>query len=199
MKAESPSVQSYHTLSSSGLLRSVICPHGSQVCGAVMSRTNLLIHWNGPWRWERLKEEGEEGYRRWDGWMASLTQWTWTWANSRRQWRTGKPGVSMVSQRVRYELATGQQQPRTKMVTSHPVEIPFLWKGKNPRKSVGLAFGVKKWVKFSLDFPNVLWFNLLDKWVVWGFSCKLTNFAPSINFHREMVFILYQFQVATKV
>ena len=25
--------------------------------------------------------------------MASLTQWTWVWANSRRQWRTGKPGM----------------------------------------------------------------------------------------------------------
>ena len=27
------------------------------------------------------------------GWMASSTQWTWVWANSRRQWRTGKPGL----------------------------------------------------------------------------------------------------------
>ena len=26
-------------------------------------------------------------------WMASLTQWTWVWANSRRYWRTGKTGV----------------------------------------------------------------------------------------------------------
>ena len=27
------------------------------------------------------------------GWMASLSQWTWIWANSRRQWRTRKPGM----------------------------------------------------------------------------------------------------------
>ena len=35
-----------------------------------------------------------------DGWMASPTQWTGILANSRRQWRTGKPGVlrSMGSQ-----------------------------------------------------------------------------------------------------
>ena len=26
------------------------------------------------------------------GWMASLTQWTWVWASSRRWWRTGKSG-----------------------------------------------------------------------------------------------------------
>ena len=34
--------------------------------------------------------------------MASLTQWTWVWANSGRWWRTGRPGVpqSMRSQRI---------------------------------------------------------------------------------------------------
>ena len=44
--------------------------------------------------------------------MASLTQCTWVWANSGRQWRTGKPGVlqSMGLQRVRLDLATEQQQ-----------------------------------------------------------------------------------------
>ena len=34
-----------------------------------------------------------EGRRRWDGWIASPTQWTWVWASSGRWWRTGKPGV----------------------------------------------------------------------------------------------------------
>ena len=31
-----------------------------------------LTHWKRPWCWERLKGEGEEGDRGWDGWMASL-------------------------------------------------------------------------------------------------------------------------------
>ena len=31
--------------------------------------------------------------RGWDGWMASLTRWTWVWVNSRRWWWTGRPGV----------------------------------------------------------------------------------------------------------
>ena len=45
--------------------------------------------------------------RGWDGWMTSLTQWTWVWANSRRQWRTGKCVLlSMRSQRVGHDLAT---------------------------------------------------------------------------------------------
>ena len=43
--------------------------------------------------------------------MASLTQWTWLWANSGRLWRTGKPGVlqSRGSQRVGHNLATEQE------------------------------------------------------------------------------------------
>jgi len=50
-------------------------------------------HWERPWFWGRLRTRGEEGTRGWDGWMASLTQWTWVWANSGRQWRTGKLSV----------------------------------------------------------------------------------------------------------
>ena len=49
-------------------------------------------HWKRSWCWERLKEGGGD-YRGWDGWMASLTQWTWVWASSRSKWWTGKPGV----------------------------------------------------------------------------------------------------------
>ena len=33
--------------------------------------------WKRPWCWERLKARGEGDDREWDGWMASLTQWTW--------------------------------------------------------------------------------------------------------------------------
>ena len=55
-----------------------------------------------PWCWKRLKAKGEGGSREWDGWMASLTQGTWIWANSRRWWRTVQSSVlkSMGSQRV---------------------------------------------------------------------------------------------------
>ena len=70
-----------------------------------------LTHQKRPWCWERLKAKGEGGGRRWDGWMASLTQWTWVWASSMRWWRTEKPGVLhfMGSQRVGHDLATEQQ------------------------------------------------------------------------------------------
>ena len=55
-------------------------------------------------------QEGEGDDRGWDGWMASLTQWTWIWASSGSWWRTGKPGVlqSMGLQRVGHAQATEQ-------------------------------------------------------------------------------------------
>ena len=77
-----------------------------QYFGHLMWRANSL---EKPWCWERLRAGGEGGNRGWNGWMASLTQWTWiwVWANSGREWRIGKPGVlqSMGSQRVVYNLA----------------------------------------------------------------------------------------------
>ena len=53
-------------------------------------------------------ERGKGEDRGWDGWMASLTQWTRVWASSRRWWRTGKPGVlqSMGLQRIVRDWAT---------------------------------------------------------------------------------------------
>ena len=56
------------------------------------------------------KIEGREkgANRGWDGWMASLTQWTWVWADSGSWWWTGKPGVlqSMELQRAGHNWAT---------------------------------------------------------------------------------------------
>ena len=39
-------------------------------------------YWKRPWCWERLRAGGAGGNRGWDGWMASLTQWTWVWVSS---------------------------------------------------------------------------------------------------------------------
>ena len=68
-------------------------------------------HWKRRWCWERLKAGGEGNNRGWDGWMALPIQWTWVWANSRRWWWTGKPGMlqSMGSQRGGHYWATEQQ------------------------------------------------------------------------------------------
>ena len=67
-----------------------------------------LTHWKRPWCWEELRAGGEGDDRGWDGWMASLTQWTWVWVNYRSWWWTGRPGVLpfMELQRVRHDWAT---------------------------------------------------------------------------------------------
>ena len=67
-----------------------------------------LTHLKRPWSWERLRAGGEGDDRRWDGWMASSTQWTWVWVNSGNRWWTGRPGVLQFigSQRVRHDWAT---------------------------------------------------------------------------------------------
>ena len=72
------------------------------------TRWEELTHWKRPWCWERLKAGGEGDDRRWDGWMASPTRWTWVWASSGSCWWTGKPGVlqSMGLQRVGQDWAT---------------------------------------------------------------------------------------------
>ena len=57
---------------------------------------------------EGIGAGGEGDDRGWDGWMASLTRWTWVWVNSGCWWWTGRPGVLkfLGSQRVEHNWAT---------------------------------------------------------------------------------------------
>ena len=84
-------------------------------------KLKLLILWppdvRTNWLEKTLMLGKTEGWRRrsdrgWDDWKALLTQWTWVWANSGRQWRTWKPGMLQPkgSQRVGHDLVTEQQQ-----------------------------------------------------------------------------------------
>ena len=70
---------------------------------SILKEINLNIHWKDwcwrsntlgtwceqpphckrPWWWERLRAEAEGDSWGQDGWLASLTQWTWVWASSR--------------------------------------------------------------------------------------------------------------------
>ena len=93
--------------------RSVLGIHWKDWCWNWNSSTlatwwEELTHLKRPWCWERLKAGGEGDDRGWDGWMASLTQWTWVWVNSGSWWWTGRPGMlqSMGLQRVGHDWAT---------------------------------------------------------------------------------------------
>ena len=114
-------------------------------------------HWKIPWCWEQFKAEGEGGNWEWGGWMASLTQWTWVWASSRRWWRTGKPGMlqSMGSQRVGQNWATELNAQR-QMESKH-----WYWGGKwysllcaNDKMSLNYKSGMKSSTVWQiLDHP----------------------------------------------
>ena len=61
-----------------------------QYFGSLMWRTNsfektLMLG--------KIEGGRRRGNRRWDGWMVSLTLWTWVWVSSGSWWWTGKPGV----------------------------------------------------------------------------------------------------------
>ena len=54
------------------------------------------------------KAGGEGEDRGWDGWVASLTQWTWVWASSGSWWWPGKPGVlQSLGSQSRTRLSVG--------------------------------------------------------------------------------------------
>ena len=60
----------------------------------------------------KIEARGEGDNKGWDGWMASLTQWTWVWVDSGSWWWTGRAGVLrfMGSQRIRHDWATELKQ-----------------------------------------------------------------------------------------
>ena len=73
-----------------------------QYFGHLMGRTDSLqkILMLG-----KIEGGRRRGWQRWDGWMASLTLWTWVWVGFGSWWWTGKPGMlqSMGSQRVGHD------------------------------------------------------------------------------------------------
>ena len=96
-----------------------------QYFGHLMQRTDSL---------EKTLMLGKiEGRRRgvdrwWDGWMASLTWWTWVWASSGARWWIGKPGMlqSLGSQRVRHDWATELSRTAITVLLFEVFLFPYL-------------------------------------------------------------------------
>ena len=61
--------------------------------GTLATSCEELTLWKRPWCSEILKAGWKGDNREWDGWVASLIQWTWVWASSWSWWWTGKPGM----------------------------------------------------------------------------------------------------------
>ena len=80
--------------------RSVLGVHWKDWCWSWNSSTlatwcKELTHLKRPWCWEGLGAGGGGDDRGWDGWMASLTWWTWVWVNSGSWWWAGRPGAAI--------------------------------------------------------------------------------------------------------
>ena len=88
------------------LLEGLVLKLKLQYFGQLMKK-NWFI-WKDPDAGKDWGQEEKGPTEDWDGWMASLTQWTWVWVNSGSWWWTGGPDVLrfMGSQRVGHNWAT---------------------------------------------------------------------------------------------
>ena len=88
--------------------------------------------------------------------MASPTRWTWVWVNSGSWWWTGRPGVlqSMGSQRVRYCLATEQQQYTILFICSASCPLSLLLSVPN-----FVSWGLEQCCILSRHWINIKWMN----------------------------------------
>ena len=102
-----------------------------------------LAHWKRPWYWDSLKVGGEGDNREWDGWMASLTQWTWIWVSSRSWWWTEKPGVLQ---------SMGSQSRAWLSDWTVPIWIKIKYFNWNKMNSENLGREVKKWCCWYLIY-----------------------------------------------
>ena len=108
-----------------------------QYVGHLMWRVDSL---EKTWCWEGLGARGEGGEGS-DGWMASLTRWTWVWVNSRSWWWTGRPGVLrfMGSQRVGHDWPTELNWYRYILTSINRVSYLKIWNKSNSISALSLS------------------------------------------------------------
>ena len=170
---------------------------GLSNCNTLATWCKELTQWKRPWCWERLKAGRDWGDRGWDGWMASLTQWTWLRANSGRQRRTGKPGMLqfMVSQRVGHDWVLNNNYQRE--AKGWGVRLPMDW-----RLWLHL-FSLLLWLNFRAHV--ILRFFVFDMEIIWvqlGSKAKMDYVLVSkisiyfffINAEKSTVFAFWRWR-----
>ena len=121
----------------------------------------LKTSWISQCCWEELGAGGEGNERGWDGWMASLTQWTWISVNSRSWWWTGRPGVLrfMGSQRVGHDWVTdliwSDLKPTDKLL-ERCTSVETTWVSKEEEAGSRSVYLKSHCSYVSLFFPQTL-------------------------------------------
>ena len=126
------------------------------------------------------QEKGTTGL---DGWMASLTQWTWVWVSSGSWWWTENPGVLQSTElpRVRHDWAT-------ELNWIAKMGLPGCSVVKNPHASAGDAADVGSIPRLKKD-GNPLQYshlgNLMDREAWWAtvyqFAKNLSQLSSKIT------------------
>ena len=136
------------------------------------------------------KIEGRRRSRRQDkmvGWP-SPTQWTWIWANSRRQWKTGILGMlqSMGSQRVGHNWVTEQQLSR-EIISAVTFSMYF-------REGVWHGWLIKSnnegWSKWWHNMPYFI------TQYIWVFN---TKFSFINKYHGKYLFSIFNLKPKQKI
>ena len=132
-----------------------------------------LTHLKRPWCWESLRAVGEWDDRGWDGWMASRTQWTWVWMDSRSWWWTGMPGVLrfMGSRRVGHNWATELNWTQLYSTGNSAPYSVVTYMGRKSKKEgicIGLCIRKEGWAHNNWCF----WTVVLEKTLQSPLDCK---------------------------
>ena len=153
-----------------------------------------LTHRKGPWCWGKLRTGEERDDRGWDGWMASPTQWTWVWANSGRQWRTGKPDVlqSVELQRVGHDWVTEQQWCLLSSCLWLFLRSALFPKTLTVLRSTGQAFCIKP---HSLDFAG-FFFPLIVRFGLWVIGKISLHHIKGIRYQNNLWLLMLILRIA---
>ena len=133
-----------------------------QYFGHLMQRAES---WKRPWCCWRLRE-GEGGGRGWDGWMASLTQWAWVWANFGRWWGQGSvaccsPWGRKVSDRTWQLNRHNNKITSTRFRLNFALQSWFAWSLQSEKKTRPTpqkqSCWMKVWRNDTYDWKQLFW------------------------------------------
>ena len=132
-----------------------------------------VTHWKRLWCWEGLGAGGEGDNRGQDGWMASLTRWTWVWVNSGSWWWTGGPGV--LRWRSKESDTTEQlnwsELNWTTWIGHRDTYLPWSWTPSHlPSHFIRLRCPRARTLGALLHASNSHWSSVLDM-VMYMFQC----------------------------